>query len=914
MDTRKGKMMKAKNTLISSLIFAGFAITLYCSQSPQNAGVVDDTETGIQAMLFNPDGTKAVGATVKFFTPLDTSKIEKYSVVTDTNGRYAVSNMTTGSYNIWAEKESLVTFQGNVSISGDTNFIRQDTLKAPASITGIVGVEPNHNPENVTVQILGTEIYSMVDVNGRFTLKKLPEGDFTLRFTITDPGYVATLFDWRTTRGKADTLADTILLKYNGIPVVRGLKAQFDTANGVVRLSWNKVKYNDLQDYWIYRDFYDSIVFSTKPVAARADTFFVDSIYKKGLATGPFSSMDSTSYTFKYRVAVTNNSLRTGETYKYATVKTVPYQSVIPGVDTIKVAFDTLDGIVNLSWNGVATFSGFGGYRLVRTITGSDTTDVDTLGIVQALRYADSLFKNTLSFSDSGSYVVSYSICVYRSDWNLYGKTTATNTVSIAPYYTKVPIVNNIQIGYDTLQGTLRVSWDSLSDLSQVHGFVVTRRIVNVDGNIDRVDTFTVRNAFAFIDSIYPKYVSFYNIGQTSVTYAIVVKHKAWGISGVARSQSIAIYSYKKFTPVVYAGPDQNVDFSSEVLLEGRVISSAWSVKKLEWKIGDSTWVDTDSGKAMFMSDTGYNTETIICILRVTDSVGNVGLDTVNVVKQQLVVAFGKFPSQSVLIQGTSTLGWCSDFSDNKAWFLGVIDNDKFAAWSTTDFVTWKTENSLTGIQERGELIICNGIYYYFEQYRSKSYKSPDGISWSEITPDLPKNEVSTNFCVLENKMYALGKYPSSDQADTLYSSIDGITWTRHVLPIKDLLGSLVSFRGKLYATGWPWYSATKKWCSLDNGLTWTEDKLWDLDYSSFPDDVHQMIGNDSVIVAFYQERPAGIEKISIFRNGIWKTVSIANFGMDQDWYHNKMFLFRNRLMWASDVNGSVSIKSIKLY
>ena len=308
------------------------ALLLLCMKTPMQTGTGSETDT---AMIYNPDYTPAVGAVVRFFVATDSTRAIAYQTTTDTKGRYSTKGLAKGMYNMLAysaksltkgapkmlaANDSLIAYQDSILVLSDTVLVNPDTLEKPGLITGIIGLQPNHDPRTATVQVLGTDLYSNVDANGRFTLAPVARGSYNLRLVTTLADYTPTYKTIYTVGQKKDTLSDTLWLLYTGIPVVTGLAASYDTVNGVVHLSWNKAAYRDFQEYLIFRGAYDSIVLSTNPVAARSDTFFVDSVYKRNLVLEQFSFSDTNDYRFKYRVCVENNSGNRGSTYKYADI------------------------------------------------------------------------------------------------------------------------------------------------------------------------------------------------------------------------------------------------------------------------------------------------------------------------------------------------------------------------------------------------------------------------------------------------------------------------------------------------------------------------------------------------------------------------------------------------------------------
>jgi hypothetical protein len=288
---------------------------LSCSEN-KLTGTISDTDTGKSALVYNPDLTPAVGASVAFYSCNDT--IAVYKTVTDINGTYVVPSLSDGYYNIVASKDSLMSLQDSVVFTRNNKTVTSDTLGKTGSLTAIAALQVNHDPRTVVVHVLGTNVNSNVDDKGVFSLKQLARGTYSIVLKTSLPDYTPKYATIKIESAKNDTLKDTIYLTYTGIPVVTGLKATYDTTNGVVTLSWNKTNYRDFQDYVIYRDNYDAVSLSTLPVAARSDTVFTDTLFKNG-------NVDNVeTYHYKYRVAMRNNAVVTGATYKYVDIVVMP--------------------------------------------------------------------------------------------------------------------------------------------------------------------------------------------------------------------------------------------------------------------------------------------------------------------------------------------------------------------------------------------------------------------------------------------------------------------------------------------------------------------------------------------------------------------------------------------------------------
>jgi formylglycine-generating enzyme required for sulfatase activity len=307
-----------------------FVESLTLCTSEKIVGTTDEQLT-VKAMIYNPDGSAAVGASIKLFRVDDSLKTPALATVTDTNGRYSVEGIAAGTYNIWAEMDSLVAFQDSIELAGANDSIPYDTIRTAGSITAIVGVQPTDDPRGVIVQVMGSNRYDdNVQADGRFTIRGLATGAYRLRLTTTLPNYATTFYPITALGGQNDTLADTIRMIYTGIPVVSGLTTSYDTLNGTVKISWLKTAYKNFQDYVIYRDAFDSIQRTTKPIASVSDTFCIDTIFKRSLTTGPHSFNDTAIYKYKYRVVVRSNSDASGLPYGFATVTAPPPTMVTP--------------------------------------------------------------------------------------------------------------------------------------------------------------------------------------------------------------------------------------------------------------------------------------------------------------------------------------------------------------------------------------------------------------------------------------------------------------------------------------------------------------------------------------------------------------------------------------------------------
>lgn len=265
-----------------------------------------------------PDGiTPASNAIIQFYEIGDTTTLPTHQTSTDIDGRYSIKDVTSGSgyFNVIAEyNDSLFTMQDTVFISPETHYVKDDTLNDPGSISGIVALQPNHSHllDNVYVIALGMGRAINVNSTGWFTLSKLPQGDYNLQVDTDIENYGPKFVDVSIASGIDDSVADTITLPYNGIPVITGLSSTYDTLNAVLTLSWNKSSYGDISNYLIFRKSSDSLFFPDIPIGwvSSAYTSYNDTIFHKPVT-------DTNTKFYNYTVAILDSGTTPGPIHSY---------------------------------------------------------------------------------------------------------------------------------------------------------------------------------------------------------------------------------------------------------------------------------------------------------------------------------------------------------------------------------------------------------------------------------------------------------------------------------------------------------------------------------------------------------------------------------------------------------------------
>ncbi len=313
-----GAKHTAKHQSVFRAVFPAVVMLCFIHCAQEIAGTSSDTDTGVKAMVLNPDLTPAVNAEITVYNFRDTSVA--HETQTDENGVYSLSDLS-GNYSIWAEKDSFVAFQDSVFLSNSIDEIPADTLNAPGSFKGAIEMEIGDPPTAVTVHALGTHIFANVSDNGWFTLRGLAEGEYVLRFSCNIPFYTTTYSDPVMIESGVETVHETpFRLTYSGIPYVEGIQAEFDTLNSVITVSWARSEYDHLQSYVIYRreagSGYDRFIqhFITR------DTIFNEQILFESQSQSPFGSAVPDKRVFHYKVVIRDNFENEGRSYGYTEV------------------------------------------------------------------------------------------------------------------------------------------------------------------------------------------------------------------------------------------------------------------------------------------------------------------------------------------------------------------------------------------------------------------------------------------------------------------------------------------------------------------------------------------------------------------------------------------------------------------
>jgi hypothetical protein len=296
-----------------------------CLVNCQDGGSELPNELKGQAVLKggNPAALLKVGLYSVNYIPADSGSTGlSWTTRTDASGRYAFKDIPPGRYNLVGIQDSLGFFRDSISISGDF-FLGKDSLDKLGSLTGKVLLQPQHDPRNAVVQVMGTDIYVNVDANGRFTLSGLADGTYRLRVFVGLPNYVPLFKDIRVRAGMQDTLAPPLEPFFSGLPVVTGIQAVLDTARGIVKVTWRPVDYPSLLTYLVYRDPANAVELQGGPLNSTRilDSVYFDTLYRFD-SSGRVLGGDR-GQAWEYRVRVKANNSAIGDAFEAATLNAV---------------------------------------------------------------------------------------------------------------------------------------------------------------------------------------------------------------------------------------------------------------------------------------------------------------------------------------------------------------------------------------------------------------------------------------------------------------------------------------------------------------------------------------------------------------------------------------------------------------
>lgn len=663
-------------------VLASMLLSCLESGNPVSGG---ETQNEEYVAVYMPDGvTPARNAVVKIipsdrYQPVGQPKVTGRSgirlLTTDANGQFKVPSLPDSMYNVFMERDSVKAFQKSVLIASSGHLVTDDTLQATGSFSAYVALEPNDMDKirSVVVQILGSDIeYCNVDEGGMFTFSGLADGTYRLRLETNLEEYSPVFFDMPIKTSVDSIFPDTIRLPFNGIYVVRNVESCYDTGKGIIRLSWAPSEYSDVLDYVIFRDPMSSLSYSSQIYGSTLDTSFFDTIYNVDKRTGLHSLTDTNTYRFKYRVAIRNNSVKTGETHGITSETAYPPllvksefnfwiadSSVFPlsisdSVSIIVSASNPNRTIHSISWaigfpdnivqTNIVEPSGRLGFdtlswafpdtgrEWVYAINedGAGSKWIDSTSIqIHSLPPIPTAHPDTSVSVNDTVYLRAHVIdngTIERWRWkfghNSWSESATGDTFVVCPSIASPSFVCSLQVtdddgmvSYDfvniqvlTMPPTIRTQGDTTVSIADT---VYLTAVVSDNGIIKKWE-WKLGNQIWTETSSADTFVIVPNTSQTAFTCSLRVTDD----DGLTASSAFSI-NVETMPPFANAGTDVSVSVNDTIHLQGSA-SDNGEILKYEWSFGNNVWFEC-SGPDTFIIAPPDPTGFLACSLRVTD-------------------------------------------------------------------------------------------------------------------------------------------------------------------------------------------------------------------------------------------------------------------------------------------------------
>ncbi len=250
-----------KYALLSILII----VNILFSCGKQISGNVTQTgnPVGLRGKFFLADGRTPAGnipvTILKQISLGDTglhgsTKTDIRSYITDEKGFFSEDNIDTGLYVVEAfSGDTLKARVDSVHIEENKEVVISDTLKKTGTICGTVYLSEGGDARKVFILAYGSNIVVTPDSSGSFCIDKLAEGTYDLRIVPSIDSYdVLEQKEISVPAGKV-VIIDTLMPRFNGLPTVKNIKLEYDTADQTALLSWSRPDTSIVKEYSIYR-------------------------------------------------------------------------------------------------------------------------------------------------------------------------------------------------------------------------------------------------------------------------------------------------------------------------------------------------------------------------------------------------------------------------------------------------------------------------------------------------------------------------------------------------------------------------------------------------------------------------------------------------------------------------------------
>lgn len=176
--------------IIAILVFIG--LFTGCAIDTISGGSGSETTNTLTAVVFNPDGSPAAGASVRLrrkdFLSEDLGLesrqlISSKDTVTDVAGRFTIDSVDTGAYYIEAFTGNNLALLFSTEVFGDEEIIdlQSDTLKAMATIAGLIDFAGDTS--DALIKVYGIDRAASIDDSGNYTISVPAREKLVLKIT-----------------------------------------------------------------------------------------------------------------------------------------------------------------------------------------------------------------------------------------------------------------------------------------------------------------------------------------------------------------------------------------------------------------------------------------------------------------------------------------------------------------------------------------------------------------------------------------------------------------------------------------------------------------------------------------------------------------------------------------------------------
>jgi hypothetical protein len=282
------------------------------SETATVSGTNDETTTSL-GVIRKPDGKPAAGARVILYASGDTQTTPRALGIVDNDGHVVLTGTPQpGLYNLLVRstENNEALFQDSLVSNGTQLTVFNDTLRRTGKLIGRVRVEPQDKPTIAWVQLIGAGRYVNLDDSGRFAIDSLPAGRYTLAAQTLTPKYTPT-FRYPAVRSDSTTDLGIVDLVYTGVPMVRNVKAAWDSLASTVTVRWDSSSEPGLLGYRVLRSRYNDPQLMDTMAYVTGSQNWTDTLFRGFRVGGSLGGQYDVFQTdlFYRVVAVTNNGM-----------------------------------------------------------------------------------------------------------------------------------------------------------------------------------------------------------------------------------------------------------------------------------------------------------------------------------------------------------------------------------------------------------------------------------------------------------------------------------------------------------------------------------------------------------------------------------------------------------------------------